>query len=155
MLFYLFTGGLAKLYKFVTGSNSFTPLGLERVITVHFIHYCAHGCKCRPTASTCDPSISLPVHITKRWQPLRKWCPLHWKKPWALVWCKLTMPRYLLAPVLYKVIFCIQKDVKSIDCKGNTTHSTVFYCSVYKKTMVTFISFLHLFKMLFWFQFSW
>lgn len=54
-------GGLAKLYKFVTGSNNFTPLGLEGVITVCFSHSCLYGCKCRPTASTCDPSISLPI----------------------------------------------------------------------------------------------
>ena len=29
---------------------------------VHFNHWCTSDCKCRPTASTCDPSISLPVH---------------------------------------------------------------------------------------------
>ncbi|KAJ7380745.1 hypothetical protein OS493_007118 [Desmophyllum pertusum] len=55
-------GGLVKLYKFITGSDSFTPLGLERAITVRFIHWCARDYKCRPTASTCDPSINLPVH---------------------------------------------------------------------------------------------
>ncbi|XP_067027006.1 uncharacterized protein [Acropora muricata] len=55
-------GGLVKLYKFITGSDSLTPLGLERVITVHFKHFCMSDCKCRPTASTCDPSINLPVH---------------------------------------------------------------------------------------------
>ncbi|CAH3108445.1 unnamed protein product [Porites lobata] len=43
-------------------SDSLTPLGLERVITVHFTHFCMSDCKCRPTASTCDPSIHLPVH---------------------------------------------------------------------------------------------
>lgn len=57
-----FAGGLVKLYKFITGSDSLTPLGLERVITVHFKHSCRSDCKCRPTASTCDPSINLPVH---------------------------------------------------------------------------------------------
>ena len=57
-----FVGGLVKLYKFITGSDSLTPLGLERVITVHFTHFCMSDCKCRPTASTCDPSIYLPVH---------------------------------------------------------------------------------------------
>lgn len=55
-------GGLVKLYKFITSSDSLTPLGLERVITVHFKHFCTSDCKCRPTASTCDPSINLPVH---------------------------------------------------------------------------------------------
>lgn len=57
-----FVGGLAKLYKFITGSDCITPLGLERTITVHFNHWCTSDCKCRPTASTCDPSINLPVH---------------------------------------------------------------------------------------------
>ena len=57
-----FVGGLAKLYKFITGSDSLTPLGLERVITVHLTYFCMSDCKCRATASTCDPSINLPVH---------------------------------------------------------------------------------------------
>ena len=34
----------------------------KRVIIVHFTHFCTSDCKCRPTASTCDPSINLPVH---------------------------------------------------------------------------------------------
>ena len=29
---------------------------------MHFKHFCMSDCKCRPTASTCDPSINLPVH---------------------------------------------------------------------------------------------
>ena len=29
---------------------------------MRFIHWCVGDCKCRPTASTCDPSIILPVH---------------------------------------------------------------------------------------------
>ena len=54
-----FVEGLVKLFKFITGSDSLTPLGQERVITVHFTHFCTSECKCRPT---CDPSINLPVH---------------------------------------------------------------------------------------------
>lgn len=61
-VFSLLVGGLQKLYKFITRSESFTPLGLERVIIVRFIHWCLSGCNSRPTASACDPSISLPVH---------------------------------------------------------------------------------------------
>ena len=57
-----FVGGLVKLYKFITGSDRLTPLGLERLITVQFKHFCPSECKCRPTASTCDPSINLPLH---------------------------------------------------------------------------------------------
>ena len=57
-----FVEGLVKLYKFITGSDSLAPLGQKRVITVHFTHFCTSDGKCRPTASTCDPSINLPVH---------------------------------------------------------------------------------------------
>ena len=57
-----FVGGLLTLYNFITGSDSRTPLGLERVITLRFKQFCRSGCKCRLTASTCDPSINLPVH---------------------------------------------------------------------------------------------
>lgn len=30
---------------------------------VEFVHGCLNGCCCRPTTSTCDITIKLPVHI--------------------------------------------------------------------------------------------
>ena len=55
-------GGLSKLYKFITGTSRFTPLGMDRMITIRFKHGCPTSCNCRPTASTCEPSLTLPVH---------------------------------------------------------------------------------------------
>ena len=31
-------GGLSKLYKFITDSSRFTPLGMDRMITIRFKH---------------------------------------------------------------------------------------------------------------------
>ncbi len=54
--------GLSKLYHFITGSKTVTPLGAEKHITLKFKHECPAQCKCRPTAATCDPSITFPMH---------------------------------------------------------------------------------------------
>ncbi len=51
-----------KLYRFITGSKTVTPLGAEKHIILKFIHECPAQCKCRPTAATCDPSITFPMH---------------------------------------------------------------------------------------------
>jgi hypothetical protein len=51
------------VYQFITGTKRVTPLGLEKNITIKFKHGCKPGCRCRPTASTCDPSITLPIHF--------------------------------------------------------------------------------------------
>ena len=50
------------LYKFITGAKKVPPLGLEKHITIKFKHGCQPGC-CRPTAATCDPSITFPIHF--------------------------------------------------------------------------------------------
>lgn len=55
---------LPSLYRFITGSRSVTPLGAEKHIAVKFKHDCSAHCKCRPTAATCDPSVSLPMHYS-------------------------------------------------------------------------------------------
>lgn len=57
------TNSLSALYKFITGVETVTPLGMEKTITVKFKHGCKAGCRCRPTASTCATSLTLPVHI--------------------------------------------------------------------------------------------
>ena len=55
---------LSKLYRFITGSNTITPLGAEVHIKLQFKHGCPANCRCRPTVSTCDPSIMFPVHYS-------------------------------------------------------------------------------------------
>ena len=55
-------GGLLNLYKFISRSPSFIPLALEKTIIVRFKYGCPPGCRCRPTASTCEPCINLPMH---------------------------------------------------------------------------------------------
>ena len=53
---------LSELHKFITGCERVLPLGLPKHITVKFKHDCMERCRCRPTASTCDLSVTLPVH---------------------------------------------------------------------------------------------
>ncbi len=55
---------LSELYMFITGVKSIPPLGMDREITVEFKHGCRPHCTCRPTASTCSLTLTLPVHIT-------------------------------------------------------------------------------------------
>lgn len=55
---------LTKLFKFITGATTVPPLGLPKGITVKFKHGCPAECKCRPTISTCDISITFPVHYS-------------------------------------------------------------------------------------------
>ena len=38
------------------------PLGFPEAMKVEFVHSCPENCKCRPTASTCQLSINIPVH---------------------------------------------------------------------------------------------
>lgn len=55
---------LSTLYKFITGTHTIPPCGLPKDITVKFKHHCDEKCRCRPTASTCDVSLTLPLHYT-------------------------------------------------------------------------------------------
>ena len=55
---------LPKLLQFITGAKSMPPVGFSHGITVKFLHGSPVGCKCRPTSSTCDLSITLPVHCS-------------------------------------------------------------------------------------------
>lgn len=50
--------------KWMTGSKSIPPLGFPKKYSVHFVHDCPVGCRCRPTVSTCDVALKIPVHIT-------------------------------------------------------------------------------------------
>ena len=55
--------GLELLFKWAVGSKSIPPLGLPKKITIQFLHRCGQDCRCRPTTSTCDLVITLPVHL--------------------------------------------------------------------------------------------
>lgn len=55
---------LHHVFRFITGSYSFPPLGLPGAIKVQFVHGCPDGCKCRSTTSTCLLTINLPVHAS-------------------------------------------------------------------------------------------
>ncbi len=44
-------------------SYKIPPLGFPKRFSVAFVHVCLEGCTCRPTASTCDITIQLQVHI--------------------------------------------------------------------------------------------
>lgn len=54
---------VGDLLKWVTGSFNFPPLGFAKKIKCQFLHGCVPGCRCRPTTSTCDLVITLPVHL--------------------------------------------------------------------------------------------
>lgn len=54
---------LRDFIKWLTGSYNIPPLGFPKRFSVKFVHGCPPGCACRPTASTCDITIKLPVHI--------------------------------------------------------------------------------------------
>ncbi len=54
---------LKCLLKWAIGSKSIPPLGLSRKIKITFLSGCESRCRCRPTASTCDLRICLPLHL--------------------------------------------------------------------------------------------
>ena len=41
-----------------------TTIGIPKNIAVKFVHGCNEGCRYRPTTSTCDIVLKLPLHIT-------------------------------------------------------------------------------------------
>ena len=53
---------VGQMLKFISGLEQVPPLGLPNKITVKFKYFCSDNCRCRPTASTCDPSITFPLH---------------------------------------------------------------------------------------------
>lgn len=54
---------LKCLLQWATGSPSIPPLGLPRKVKITFLGGCNPACRCRPTASTCDLQLSLPLHL--------------------------------------------------------------------------------------------
>ena len=52
-----------NVLKWLTGTKRVPPLAFSKKIQCKFLHGCPAGCRCRPTTSTCDLSITLPVHL--------------------------------------------------------------------------------------------
>jgi hypothetical protein len=48
----------------MTGSKTIPPLGFPKQFSVKFVHGCAEGRRCRPTVSTCDITLKIPVHLS-------------------------------------------------------------------------------------------
>lgn len=67
MCFYVGVEGLETrdVLKWMTGSGEVPPLGFPKKFEVKFLHGCSTCCKCRPTVSTSDLSVTIPVHINK------------------------------------------------------------------------------------------
>ncbi|PFX16159.1 hypothetical protein AWC38_SpisGene19587 [Stylophora pistillata] len=55
---------LKDFVKWMTGSPQIPPMGFPKKFTFEFVHGCLQGCCCRPTVSTCDITIKIPVHIS-------------------------------------------------------------------------------------------
>ena len=67
-LFVLYTTAVENLNfkEFITwfsGTSQLPPLGFPKKFRIAFVHGCTSGCKWRPTVSTCDLLIKIPVHI--------------------------------------------------------------------------------------------
>ena len=59
------TGDLTinDLIKWMTGTKTVPVLGFPKKFSITFVHGCVAGCRCRPTTSTCDLLLKMPVHI--------------------------------------------------------------------------------------------
>jgi hypothetical protein len=54
---------IGDVIQWMSASSTLPVLGFPKKFGCQFIHDCNTTCKCRPTASTCDLKIKLPVHI--------------------------------------------------------------------------------------------
>ena len=52
------------LVKWMTGTKTVPVLGFPKKFSITFVHGCDAGCRCRPTTSTCDLLLKMPVHIS-------------------------------------------------------------------------------------------
>lgn len=65
MLPFFLLGGITvqEIMKWISGTKTAPLLGFQERLSIGFVHGCPDNCRCRPTASTCDLSMKLPVHI--------------------------------------------------------------------------------------------
>ena len=53
---------MKDVMKFITDTNKVPTLGFPKYINVSFLHGRKENCRCRPTSSTCELTMYLPVH---------------------------------------------------------------------------------------------
>ena len=67
------------IQQFITGTPSLPCLGFQKMLEVNFVHDCQKPwekeCSCKPTASMCDLSLNLPIHINQSQK-----CHTQWQK---------------------------------------------------------------------------
>jgi hypothetical protein len=65
---YFFAGdvSMSVLLKWMSGCKYIPVLGFPKKFSVVFVHGCKEGCRCRPTTSTCDLLVKMPVHFINR-----------------------------------------------------------------------------------------
>ena len=49
------------LVKWMTGTKTVRVHGFPKKFSITFVHGCDAGCRCRPTTSTCDLLLKMPV----------------------------------------------------------------------------------------------
>ena len=54
---------MSVLLKWMTGCKSIPVLGFPKQFSATFVHGCKDNCRCRPTTSTCDLLVRIPIHI--------------------------------------------------------------------------------------------
>ena len=51
------------MMKFLTASESITPLRSPSKFKVYFKNDCGEGCTCYPPVNTCNYHVTVPLHI--------------------------------------------------------------------------------------------
>ena len=51
------------MMKFLTASESITPLGSPSKFKVYFKNDCGEGCTCYPPANTCNYHVTVRLHV--------------------------------------------------------------------------------------------
>lgn len=54
---------MENILQWLNGAKKFPCLGFPKEDTMSVFHGCKPGCAWRPTTSTCDLVITLPVHL--------------------------------------------------------------------------------------------
>ena len=54
---------VSDIIKWMSGCETTPVIGFEKKFKLAFVHHCEERCKSRPTVSTCDLKIKMPVHI--------------------------------------------------------------------------------------------
>ena len=55
---------LGDVLQWQTSCCEAPPLGFPKQFSIKFVHGCQESCRCRPTVSTCDTCIKMPIHVS-------------------------------------------------------------------------------------------